>query len=268
LHGRVALVTGAGRGIGRATALKLASDGAALVLNDVDGGPLEETVEAVRASGGSAVGLAADVTADDFADRFVGLAEERFGRVDIVVANAGYAWNGRLATQTDQQWSTMIDTHATSAFRLVRSALPSLLRVDPSRPRHGKIVLVSSIAAVHGAAAMASYAAAKGAVGGLVRSLAQELGPDAINVNAVAFGFTSTRLTQAVPDGASSIVEVAGSERRLGYRASARDAVVSRIPLGRPGTVEEAAGAIWFLCIPESDYVTGQTLTCSGGLYV
>ncbi|GGC91919.1 SDR family NAD(P)-dependent oxidoreductase [Chelatococcus reniformis] len=273
LGARVALVTGAARGIGRATALKLADEGAHVVLNDVDAEPLAATARAVRDQGGQATILAADVTEPDFGERFVAAAMGACGRIDIIVANAGYGWNARLDRQTDEQWAVMIDTHATSSFRLVRAALPHLRGEDQvtaatGKPTHRKVVFVSSVAAVYGAPRMASYAAAKGALGGLTRSLAQELGPFAINVNAVAFGFTDTRLTRPVGPGETGEVEVGGRAQKLGYKAEGRDEPIGRIPLGRPGTAEEAAGAIWFLCLPESDYVTGQTLVASGGLYI
>lgn len=269
LDGRVAIVTGAGRGIGRATALKLASEGATLLLNDVDSDPVEEVADELRSAGNRVRTMVGDVTSADFGDRIVDLAMTSFGGVDVVVANAGYGWNGKLENQTDEQWSVMIDTHATSAFRLSRAAARQFASIGPTPGgRHRKIVLVSSIAAAYGAPHMSSYAAAKGAVIGLTRGLAQELAGRAVNVNAVAFGLTDTRLTRAIHAGESSAVVVSDRTQRLGYRSDARDETISRIPMGRPATVEEAAGAIWFLSIPESDYVTGQLLICSGGLYV
>lgn len=269
LRNRTAIVTGAGRGIGRATAIKLAHEGADLLLNDLDSEPLERLANELAVRGTRVHTLVGDVTAADFGDSIVARANEIFGGLDIVVANAGYGWNGRLESQTDEQWSVMIDTHATSAFRLARA----MMRMPDDARRgavyhHRKIVLVSSIAAAHGAPQMASYAAAKGAVIGLTRSLAQELAGRAVNVNAVAFGLTETRLTRAINSGESSTVVVSDRAQKLGYRSDLKMQTVTRIPLGRTATVEEAAGAIWFLCIPESDYVTGQLLICSGGLYV
>ncbi|MGB6078503.1 MAG: SDR family oxidoreductase [Xanthobacteraceae bacterium] len=269
LKNRTAIVTGAGRGIGRATAIKLAHEGADLLLNDLDSEPLEELAHELAVRGTRVHTFVGDVTAADFGDSIVAGANETFGGLDIVVANAGYGWNGRLESQTDEQWSVMIDTHATSAFRLARA----MMRVPDDARRgaanhHRKIVLVSSIAAAHGAPQMASYAAAKGAVIGLTRSLAQELAGRAVNVNAVAFGLTETRLTREIESGESSTVVVSDRAQKLGYRSDLKMQTVARIPLGRTATVEEAAGAIWFLCIPESDYVTGQLLICSGGLYV
>jgi 3-oxoacyl-[acyl-carrier protein] reductase len=227
------------------------------------------TAEELRGAGSSVVTMAGDVTAPSFGDDIVDQAMTAFGGIDVVVANAGYGWNGKLESQTDEQWSVMIDTHATCAFRLSRAAARAFAKIGPVTDRgHRKIVLVSSIAAAYGAAHMSSYAAAKGAVIGLTRSLAQELADRSVNVNAVAFGLTDTRLTRAIHVGESSEVVVSDRAQRLGYRADARDETIRRIPMARPATVEEAAGAIWFLCIPESDYVTGQLLVCSGGLYV
>jgi 3-oxoacyl-[acyl-carrier protein] reductase len=269
LDGRVAIVTGAGRGIGRATAVKLASEGAMLVLNDVDREPLEQLADELKARGIRVGTQAGDVTEADFGDRTVEYAVSTFGSADIIVANAGYGWNGPLETQTDDQWSVMIDTHATSSFRLAR-AMTRWLGSEASRSSefNRKIVLVSSIAAAHGAPHMASYAAAKGAVIGLTRSLAQELGGRSVNVNAVAFGLTDTRLTRSIDRGQSSEVAISDRVQKLGYRSDLRKETIDRIPMKRIGTVDEAAGAVWFLCIPESDYVTGQLLVCSGGLYV
>jgi 3-oxoacyl-[acyl-carrier protein] reductase len=269
LTGRVAIVTGAGRGIGRATAIKLASEGAALILNDIDPEPLEQLAGELRTQGVKVAKRAGDVTEASFGDRMIEHAVSSFGSVDILVANAGYGWNGRLETQTDEQWTVMIDTHATASFRLARAMTQWLSSGTPPSPGFNrKIVLVSSIAAAHGAPHMASYAAAKGAVIGLTRSLAQELGGRAVNVNAVAFGLTETRLTRPIARGQSSEVAISDRVQKLGYRSDLRDETIDRIPMKRIGTAEEAAGAIWFLCIPESDYVTGQLLICSGGLYV
>lgn len=269
LQGRVAIITGAGRGIGRATAMKLASEGAMLVLNDLDPEPLEQLAGELNALGVKVATQAGDVTEVDFGDRMVEHALSRFGSADIIVANAGYGWNGRLETQTDDQWSTMIDTHATSSFRLAR-AMTRWLGTEklPLSGFNRKIVFISSIAAAHGAPQMASYASAKGAVIGLTRSLAQELGGRSVNVNAVAFGLTETRLTRPIARGQSSEVAISDRVQKLGYRSDLREETIDRIPMKRIGTAEEAAGAIWFLCIPESDYVTGQLLVCSGGLYV
>jgi 3-oxoacyl-[acyl-carrier protein] reductase len=269
LNGRVAIVTGAGRGIGRATAIKLASEGAILVVNDVDPEPLEQLASELRSRGVTVGTHGGDVTDKNFGDRMVEYAASAFGSADVLVANAGYGWNGRLETQTDEQWSVMIDTHATSSFRLARAMTQWLANENP-RPSgfNRKIVFVSSIAATYGATHMASYASAKGAVIGLTRSLAQELGGRSVNVNAVAFGLTETRLTRPIVRGQSSEVAISDRVQKLGYRSDLRDETIERIPMKRIGTAEEAAGAIWFLCIPESDYVTGQLLICSGGLYV
>lgn len=268
LDGQVALVTGAGRGIGRAVALKLAGEGAAVVVSELDEGPGAETVELIEAAGAAAHLLAGDVTDADFGERLVDAALERFGSVDIVVNNAGAIWNTTMLKATDEQWDSMIDLHASATFRILRAAGRYFREAakgdDGGAPR--RVVNISSISGLYGAPTEASYSAAKGAVIALTRTLAKEWGRYGVRVNCVAFGLIDTRLTQAVESPAS--IDVKGREMKVGLDPGIRDAISAMTPLGRAGTVEEAAGAVYLFCIPESDYITGEVLVCSGGLRI
>jgi 3-oxoacyl-[acyl-carrier protein] reductase len=269
LAGKVALVSGSGRGIGAAIATKLASEGARVVVNDVDPAPANETVAVITAAGGEAVACAGDVTAADFPARFVGTALERFGGLDILVNNAGYAWDGVIQKLTDEQWYAMLDVHATAPFRILRAAAEPLRQLvkqekDQGRVVARKVVNVTSIAGLYGNAGQVAYAAGKAALIGVTRTLAKEWGRYNVNVNAVAFGYIRTRMTQ--PVGAEAAVARVGErEVRMGVQPEMLAFMEKAIPLGRGGTPEEAAGAVYLFCIPESDYVSGQVLLASGG---
>lgn len=265
---RVALVTGAGRGIGLALARKLAAEGARLVINDLDEAPLAEAAQALTAQGARVEICAGSVSDADFPKRFVGTALDRFGGVDIVVNNAGYVWNSPFAKITDEQWDAMHDVHVKAPFHLLRELHPFLKSRHAEESAAGqrvqrKIVNVSSLAATRGIAAQAAYSAAKSGLFGLTRTLAKEWGPLAVNVNCVAFGLIETRLTQEI-HGETDIV-VAGKHHRVGLLPEALHDLKSRIPLRRAGTVDEAAGAILLFCLPESDYITGQIVEVDGG---
>lgn len=268
LPGRVALVTGAGRGIGLAVAGKLAAEGASLVINDLDEQPLAEAARALEATGARVHGCAGSVNDPDFPKRFAGAAIDRFGAVDIVVNNAGYVWNSPLAKTTDEQWDAMQDVHVKAPFHLLRELYPWLKRRHAEESAAGqrvqrKVVNVSSLAATRGLAGQAAYSAAKSGLFGLTRTLAKEWGPLNVNVNCVAFGLIETRLTQEIK-GETGIV-VAGKQHRVGLPAEMLQDLKARIPLRRAGTVDEAAGAILLFCLPESDYITGQIVEVDGG---
>ena len=268
LEARVALVTGAGRGIGRATAHKLAAEGARIVLNDLDEPSVRETVDSVVAAGVDAdhvLGIAGSVTDPDFPARFVDAAIARFGTVDIVVNNAGYVWNTAIGKMTDEQWDAMQDVHLKAAFRLLRTLAPHFKAwANDGRPQR-KVVSVSSIAASRGLAGCVAYAAAKAGVIGLTRSLAREWGSIGVNVNCVCFGYIDTRLIQEIkPEGETS-VDIAGRRFRVGLPREMLDDIRVRVPLRRPGKAEEAAGAILLLCLPEADYISGQAIEVDGG---
>jgi len=270
LEGRVALVSGSGRGIGRAIALKLASEGARIVVNDLDAEPTHAVVEEIRAAGGDAVACVGNVTAPDFGERFVQTAVDAFQRLDIIVNNAGYTWDNVIQKMTDEQWYAIVDCHLTAPFRILRAAQPVIKRyvldeAEAGRPVHRKVVNISSIAGTSGNAGQVNYASAKAGVIGMTLALAKEWGRLKTNVNCVAFGLIGTRLTQATAD-AGATVSIEGRDIRVGLNPEVKATIERTIPLGRAGTPEEAAGAVYLFCLPESDYISGQTVVCAGGL--
>ena len=270
LQDKVALVTGSGRGIGRAIAMKLAAEGARVVINDLDSAPAEETVQAIRAAGGEAVACAGSVTAPDFAERFIGTAVERYKGLDIIVNNAGYTWDSVIQKMSDEQWYAMIDVHLTAPFRILRAAQPvvrSLVKADDAAGRRvvRKVVNISSVAGLFGNAGQTNYAAGKAGIVGMTMTLAKEWGRLNTTVNCVAFGFIKTRLTEVSADG-NATANIDGRDIKIGVNPGLLAMMEQTIPLGRGGTPDEAAGAVFLFCIPESDYVSGQTLMCTGGL--
>ena len=270
LDGRVAIVTGAGRGVGQATAALLAREGARVVVNDLDPEEAEQTRQIIREAGGQALTCAGDVTTLDFPERLIRSALDAFDELDIIVNNAGYIWNGAMHNHSDEQWQAMLDVHATAPVRVLRAFAPWLRErarqeaAKQGRPRCRKVVNVSSVSGTRGAATQVAYATAKAAVTGLTKTLAKEWGRYNVCVNCVAFGHIETRLTQPYRDEPPRI-EVAGREHRVGLTESQIEASRLAAPLGRSGRPEDGAGAIYLFCIPESDYVTGEVLTCSGG---
>ena len=269
LDGKVALVSGSGRGIGRAIALKLASEGARVVVNDLDAEPANETVSAIRAAGGQAVACVGSVTATDFAERFVGTAVETYKGLDIIVNNAGYTWDTVIQKMTDEQWYAILDCHLTAPFRILRAAQPVIKGLhkadaDAGRRVTRKVVNISSVAGLFGTAGQTNYAAAKAGITGMTMTLAKEWGRMNVTVNCVAFGLIQTRLTAATTEDTTAKIE--GRDIKLGVNPGLMAAMEQTIPLGRAGTPEDAAGAVYLFCQPESDYVSGQTLMCTGGL--
>jgi 3-oxoacyl-[acyl-carrier protein] reductase len=270
LEGKVALVTGSGRGIGRSIALKLASEGARVVVNDLDAAPAEEAVQAIRAAGGEAVACPGSVAAPDFAERFVGMAVEKYKGLDIVVNNAGYTWDNVIQKMTDEQWYAMLDVHLTGPFRILRAAQPvirGLAKADAEAGRRvvRKVVNISSMAGLFGNAGQTNYSTAKAGIVGMTLTLAKEWGRLNTTVNCVAFGLVKTRLTEATADG-NATASIEGREIKVGVNPDLMAMMERMIPLGRAGTPDDGAGAVYLFCIPESDYVSGQVLTCSGGL--
>ncbi len=273
LDGKVAIVTGSGRGIGREIALKFAADGGSVVVNDLDKDPAEQTVADIRAAGGTAVACAGSVTDEDFGDRFVQTAVDEFGGIDIIVNNAGYTWDTVIQKMTDEQWDAILDVHLKAPFRILRAAQPVISAAVKRERAAGepvpcrKVVNISSIAGLGGNAGQVNYAAAKAGITGLTKTLAKEWGRLNVTVNTVAFGLITTRLTAAPADG-SSTIEVAGRELKVGVNPDLLDAMAAQIPLGRAGTPAEAAGAVYLLCRPESDYISAQTVVCGGGFTI
>ena len=269
LDGKVALITGSGRGIGRSIALKLAGEGARIVVNDLDMDPAQETVSAIREAGGQAVACVGSVTAPDFAERFVGTAVNEYKGLDIVVNNAGYTWDNVIQKMSDEQWYAMLDCHLTAPFRILRAAQPVISKLAKAEKEAGrrvvrKVVNISSVAGLFGNAGQTNYSAAKAGIVGMTQTLAKEWGRLNVTVNCVAYGFIKTRLTVSAAGEATANIE--GREIKVGVNPDLMAAMERSIPLGRGGSPEEAAGAVYLFCIPESDYVSGQTLMCSGGL--
>ncbi len=273
LAGKVALVSGSGRGIGREVALKLASEGASIVVNDLDADPASRVVEDILASsagiGANAVACVGSVTEEGFGERFVKTAVDNFGGLDIIVNNAGYTWDNVIQKMDDEQWYAMIDVHMTAPYRILKAAQPYIksyhaLEVEGGRDVYRKVVNISSIAGLGGNAGQLAYSAAKAGVVGMTKTLCKEWGRYNVNVNAVAFGFIQTRLTTPVSD--NPTINVQGKEIRVGVSDQIRDMMTSLIPLGRPGTPKEAADAVYLFCTPESNYISGQTVVVGGGL--
>ena len=269
LEGQVALVSGSGRGIGREIALKLASEGARLVINDLDSVPAQSTVDDIIARGGHAVACIGNVTDPHFGDRFVKTALDAYGEIDIIVNNAGYTWDNVLQKMSDEQWEAMLAVHMTAPFRILRAASGFIREAakrgsEEGTPKHRKVVNISSTSGVYGNAGQANYAAAKAGINGLTKAMAKEWGRYKVNVNSVAFGLIMTRLTQALTAGDAS-VDIGGRTIAVGVQPDRLQAAEATIPLGRGGTPEEAAGAVYMFCIPESNYVSGQVLVCGGG---
>jgi 3-oxoacyl-[acyl-carrier protein] reductase len=270
LDNKVAIVNGAGRGIGNAVAVKLASEGARVVVNDLDEGPAKETVAEIEAAGGQAVACVGSVTEDGFAERFVQTAVNTYGGLDIIVNNAGYTWDSVIQKMTDEQWDAIVDLHLKAPFRILRAAQPVISKLSKEEAAQGirvqrKVVNISSGAGTDGNAGQANYSSAKAGVIGLTKALAKEWGRYQVNVNAVAYGWILTRLTETKAGDADSRIEIDGRMLPMGINPAVRQQLESMTPLGRAGTPEEAAGAVYLLCTPEANYITGQVVMCDGG---
>ncbi len=267
LDGKSAIVTGSARGIGRATAELLAEQGAQVLINDLDGDVAEQAAGEIQ---GETAVFSGDLTQGDTPDKLVQTAIDSFGKIDIIVNNAGYTIDAPLHKMTDDQFQRMIDIHNVVPFRVLRAAAPHLREPAKKEKEEGtevfrKIVNVSSISGTFGNAGQANYSSGKSGVVGLTKTMAKEWGQFKINVNAVAFGFIDTRLTQAKES--DNTMEIGGEKVQLGIPEQMRAMASMIIPLGRPGTPEEAAGGIFFLCSPWSNYVHGQVLNITGGQF-
>ena len=267
LDGKVAIVTGSARGIGRATAEILSEHGASVLVNDLDGDAAQQTASEI---GGETAVFAGDLTAGDAPDRLVQTAIDSFGKIDIIVNNAGYTLDAPIHKMSDDWWQRMLDIHVTVPFKVIRAAAPHLREPAKAEKAEGrevfrKIVNVSSISGTMGNAGQANYSAGKSAVVGLTKTLAKEWGQFKVNCNAVAFGYIETRLTASKDD--ANVMEIGGEKVQLGIPDQLRGMASMLIPLGRPGTPEEAAGGVFFLCSPWSNYVHGQVLNVTGGQF-
>ncbi|CAN5124726.1 3-oxoacyl-ACP reductase FabG [soil metagenome] len=270
LEGKVAIVSGSGRGIGRSVALKLASQGASVVVNDLDDAPAAEVVAAIEAAGGKAVACVGNVTDPDFGERFVQTAIETFGGLHIIVNNAGYTRDGLIQKQTDEQFQAMLDVHTIAPFRILRAAAEPIRVWAKQEAAEGrevirKVVNISSMAGTNGNPGQVNYSSAKAALIGMTKTMSKEWGRYKVCVNCVAFGFIETRLTKANDDPETRI-EVEGKTIQAGVPAAMLGALKTMVPLGRAGTPEEAAGSVYMMCSPDSDYVSGEVLLVGGGI--
>lgn len=245
--GRVALLTGAGRGIGAATAQTLAAEGASVAIADMDPGPAEETASEIGSAGGRAIAVQVDVTSAEQVEAVVGRTVAELGRLDILVACAGILRDNLLFKMSEDDWDAVIDTHLKGSFLVARSAQKHMVQ-----QRYGKIVLISSTSAL-GNRGQSNYAAAKAGLQGLARTLSIELGQFGINVNAVAPGFIETRMTRATAE-----------RQGLDFEKVKADAA-ARIPVRRVGQPVDVANVIAFLVSDESSYVSGQVIYVAGG---
>ncbi len=269
LQAKTAIVSGSGRGIGAAIARKLAAHGANVVVNDLDPEAAKEVADEITAAGGNATVCAGSVTEDGFAQRFVDTAVDTFGGLDIIVNNAGYTWDTVVQKMTDEHWDAILDVHLKAPFQILRAAQPVISAAakrerEAGTPVTRKVVNISSLAGLYGNAGQANYSSGKAGILGLTKAVAKEWGRYRVTVNAVAFGIIETRLTAAATD--EQTVDIDGRTIKVGVNPMILQAAQHIAPLGRIGTPEDAAGAVYLLCLPESDYITGEVLACSGGL--
>src|SRR3954462_1016404 len=267
LDDKVAIVTGSARGNGRATAELLSEHGAKVVINDLDGDLARQTAAEI---GGETAVHAGDLTKEGAPDALVQTAIDAWGKIDILVNNAGYTLDAPIHKMSDDWFQRMLDIHLIVPFRVIRAAAPHLREPAKRERDEGvevfrKIVNTSSVSGTMGNAGQANYAAGKAGVVGLTKTLAKEWGQFKVNVNAVAFGFIETRLTASKNE--ANTMQIHGQTVQLGIPDQMRAMAPMMIPLGRPGTPEEAAGGVFFLCSPWSNFVHGQVLNITGGQF-
>jgi 3-oxoacyl-[acyl-carrier protein] reductase len=267
LDDKVAIVTGSARGIGRATAELLSEQGAKVLINDLDGDVAEQTASEIA---GETVVYGGDLTKERAADELVQTAIDAWGKIDIIVNNAGYTIDAPIHKMSDEAFQRMLDIHTIVPFRVIRAAAPHLREPAKKEREEGvevfrKIVNVSSISGTMGNAGQANYSAGKSGVVGITKTLAKEWGQFKINVNAVAFGYIETRLTASKDS--ENVMEIDGEKIQLGIPDNLRGMAPMLIPLGRAGTPQEAAGGVFFLCSPWSNFVHGQVLNITGGQF-
>ena len=270
LDGKTALVTGAGRGIGRAIARRLVAAGARVMINDLDEAMLLES-EAELAHPERVKHVTGDLTDPMVPERNVHTTVAEFDSIDIIVNNAGYSWDNVIQKTTDEQFQAMLEIHMVTPFRILRAASTYIRETAKKEIANGKrvmrkVVNITSIAGTDGNPGQVGYSSGKAGIVGLTKTMAKEWGRYNVNVNAVGFGLIGTRLVQPLTD-ATANMAMHGHQIRLGVQPSLLDSVKTACPLGRVGTPEEAAGAVLFFCSPLSDYVTAEVLICGGGLH-
>jgi 3-oxoacyl-[acyl-carrier protein] reductase len=265
------LVTGAGRGIGFAIAKMLAASGASVLLTDIDGSALQSAASTLENAGGKVSFIAGDITTDGFADAVIEKMIQDHGSVDILVNNAGYTWDNVIQKTTDEQFQAMLDIHIVAPFRLLRAASTWIRDAAKKEKESGalvtrKVVNITSISGLDGNAGQAGYSSGKAAVVGLTKTMCKEWGRYNVTVNAVGFGMIDTRLVQPFEDPATNIA-IGERHVRVGMQSQVREQAARLIPLGRIGSPQDAANAVFFFCSPLSDYITGEVLVCGGGLH-
>lgn len=242
--GKVAMVTGAGRGIGREIAIRLADRGAEVVVSDVDASTAERTAEEIAASGGRALGIALDVTSEAGTGGVVSDLLKRYGTIPLLINNAGITRDNLILRMKSEEWDLVLATNLTGCYRLCRALIPAMVKA-----RYGRIVNLSSVVARLGNVGQANYAAAKSGLEGMTRSLARELASRNVTVNCVAPGFIDTAMTQALSE-------------------EARERLLDQVPMKRLGTPADVAEAVLFLLGDGASYITGTTLYVNGGMYM
>jgi 3-oxoacyl-[acyl-carrier protein] reductase len=271
LSNKAALVTGAGRGIGLAIAGMLSEAGASVLLIDIDEAALAEAKTLLAPTGGKVATHAADLTATGAADSIIAKMLAEFGAIDIIVNNAGYTWDNVIQKTSDEQFQSMLDIHIVAPFRVLRAAAnwireTAKREIAAGQPVMRKVVNITSIAGLDGNPGQAGYSSGKSAVVGLTKTIAKEWGRYNVNVNAVGFGLIDTRLTRSMAEAETNIA-IGDRQVQVGMQAQVREQATKLIPLGRVGTPQDAANAVFFFCSPLSDYITAETLVCGGGLH-
>jgi len=270
LEKKIAVVTGAGRGIGKELATLIASEGAKVIVNDLDPETVTKTVTEIKQLGLQCSGFPGDVTKQNFAQDLADFTRDQFGDVHIIVNNAGYVWNDRIHHVSDEQWDAMHDIHLKAPFQILRAFYPLIAEQvseerKSGRPQSRKIINISSISATRGAAGQSPYSAAKAGLFGLTKSLAKEWGHMNVTVNCVAFGLVDTRLTKTA-NSQTDTIDLDGRKMNVGFTTEQKDSIVKSIPLGYSASPKMAAGGAFILSLPEADYITGQCFEIAGGI--
>lgn len=273
LAGQVAIITGSGQGIGEQTAKIFSKEGCKVVVTDIDAAKSNGVAKQIKDLGGEALSVPGDVTDPAFPDKIVSETIKAFGKLNILVNNAGYCWDGILHKMTDQQWEAMLKVHNTAPFRLIRAASPYMRdaskaefdKTGKSEPRC--IINISSTSGLHGNVGQANYSTAKMGIVGLTKTVAKEWGPFGVRCNAIAFGSVVTRLTLEKERG--EFIEIEGKKIALGIPSAVKNSrggdAFAMIPLRRAASPEEAASSILLLCSPFASYITGHCLEVTGG---
>jgi 3-oxoacyl-[acyl-carrier protein] reductase len=266
LKDQVAIITGSGQGIGEEAAYLFAKEGAKVVVTDIDPIKSDKVAATIVSEGRAAISVPGDITDPNFPQKLIDQTIQSFGKINIIINNAGYTWDGMLHKMTDKQWSAMLEVHNTAPFRIIRAAAPYMRELGKTEKEKGLplqprcIINISSTSGLHGNVGQANYSTAKLGVVGLTKTVAKEWGPFGVRCNAIAFGWIDTRLTREKSD---QVMNVDGNKVVLGMPSGPRD--YRLIPLQRPGTVSDAAGAILLLSSPLASYVTGHCLEVTGG---